>query len=81
VWEWCEDYYDADYYNASPTVDPTGPKSSLFGYRVLRGGSIYYKPVACRSGSRAYFQSSRTEKHIGFRPILPVEAVPAKAAE
>ena len=81
VWEWCEDYYEAAYYRISPKDDPTGPATSLFGYRVLRGGSIYYQPVACRSGNRAYFQSSRSEKHIGFRPILPVEAVPANAAK
>jgi len=72
VWEWCSDFYDADYYSQSPPVDPTGPAKSLYGYRVLRGGSIYYKPRACRHGNRAYFQSSRTEKHIGFRVVLPI---------
>ncbi|MBK9459798.1 MAG: SUMF1/EgtB/PvdO family nonheme iron enzyme [Sphingobacteriales bacterium] len=27
VWEWCQDWYDADYYKKSPTNNPTGPTS------------------------------------------------------
>jgi formylglycine-generating enzyme required for sulfatase activity len=37
VWEWCQDWYDADYYKNSPANNPTGPTSGA--YRVLRGGS------------------------------------------
>jgi formylglycine-generating enzyme required for sulfatase activity len=37
VWEWCEDWYDSDYYAVSPDSNPTGPAS---GYdRVAKGGS------------------------------------------
>ena len=37
VWEWVNDWYAADYYANSPSVDPQGPLSGM--YRVLRGGS------------------------------------------
>ncbi len=37
VWEWCQDWYDADYYKKSPANNPTGPTSGI--YCVLRGGS------------------------------------------
>ena len=37
VWEWCNDWYDKNYYSSSPEVDPQGPSSGV--YRVVRGGS------------------------------------------
>lgn len=72
AWEWCSDFYDRDYYRSSPTDDPTGPKLSLYGYRVVRGGSIYFGPDFCRCAHRDYYQDSRTDKQFGFRIVLPV---------
>ena len=37
VWEWCNDYYGAKYYQESPTENPRGPKQGE--KRVLRGGA------------------------------------------
>jgi len=37
AWEWVGDWYDASYYQNSPTQDPTGPASGEA--RVRRGGS------------------------------------------
>jgi formylglycine-generating enzyme required for sulfatase activity len=37
VWEWCNDWYDADYYAKSPSMNPQGSKTGLF--KVIRGGS------------------------------------------
>jgi len=37
VWEWCTDWYGADYYGQSPFKDPMGPESG--DWRVSRGGS------------------------------------------
>ena len=37
VFEWCDDYYEEDYYQQPRTKDPQGPASG--SSRVLRGGS------------------------------------------
>ena len=37
VWEWCQDWYDSDYYSQSPSYNPAGPDSG--SNRVNRGGS------------------------------------------
>ena len=36
VWEWCNDWYSAGYYDVSPAIDPLGPDSST--HRSRRGG-------------------------------------------
>ncbi|MCY3021008.1 MAG: SUMF1/EgtB/PvdO family nonheme iron enzyme [Planctomycetota bacterium] len=50
VWQWCNDYYAADYYKESPQEDPTGPKTG--DKRVLRGGAWDCPPERCRAGYR-----------------------------
>ncbi|MDI6788565.1 MAG: SUMF1/EgtB/PvdO family nonheme iron enzyme, partial [Planctomycetota bacterium] len=47
VWEWCQDWYDANYYKNSPKDNPTGPSSGE--YRVLRGGSWNNNANNCRT--------------------------------
>ena len=42
AWQWCADWYGAEYYATSPADDPTGPDSG--DDRVLRGGSWYGWP-------------------------------------
>jgi formylglycine-generating enzyme required for sulfatase activity len=51
VWEWCEDWYDRNYYASSPSTDPKGSSSGQ--YRVLRGGSWSYYANLCRSAFRS----------------------------
>lgn len=35
VWEWCMDWYDADYYRQSPVETPTGPEAQAEEHRNL----------------------------------------------
>lgn len=50
VYEWCADWYEEDYYQTSPEVDPQGPASVPF--RVLRGGSWDGDAWICRLSHR-----------------------------
>jgi formylglycine-generating enzyme required for sulfatase activity len=54
VWQWCADWYGADYYKHSPRQDPQGPASGAF--RALRGGSFLYDPRTVRSAFRNDFR-------------------------
>lgn len=50
VCEWCDDRFDSDYYENSPTDDPTGPTTGSL--RVSRGGGWLAGAWRCRSASR-----------------------------
>ena len=50
VWEWCQDWYDKEYYQSSPSRNSTGPLSGSF--RVLRGGCWFSTQLHCRSAYR-----------------------------
>lgn len=69
VWEWCQDWYDDDYYKSSPTVDPQGPSSGED--RVGRGGSWGVNPEYARSANRGYDSPGYRYYFLGFRLSLP----------
>ncbi len=73
VWEWCADFYDADTYRRPPKVDPPGPARSLYGYRVLRGGSALFGAEASSVSNRAFLQESRSRPDIGLRLALTID--------
>ncbi len=50
-WEWCNDWYDENYYYISPENNPTGAISGK--NRVTRGG-IIITPESCRVSNREY---------------------------
>ncbi|MBN2579635.1 MAG: formylglycine-generating enzyme family protein [Pirellulales bacterium] len=50
VWEWCADWYAADYYRHAPAVNPLGPATG--SHRILRGGSWSDGAYYCRSSYR-----------------------------
>ena len=65
AWQWCADWYGAEYYAKSPADDPTGPDSG--DDRVLRGGSWDIGPDDARSADRfGYWPSDRVDD-TGFR--------------
>ncbi len=73
VWEWCQDWYDNDYYTEIDNdKDPLGPTDGT--YRVHRGGSYGSWPFMSRSASRdAALQNAPgfpSPNHIGFRLIV-----------
>ena len=69
VWEWCGDWYAADY-NGDTAVDPTGPKAGT--ERVARGGSWETDPAECRSASRGKFAPQTRSPAVGFRVVCLV---------
>jgi len=50
VFEWCNDFYQADYYQKSVGKDPQGPRSG--DKRVVRGGCWNSTADQCRSAAR-----------------------------
>ncbi len=65
VWEWCSDWYAADFYKNSPSSNPTGAGSSVA--RVDRGGGWGYDPQSCRAAFRDSNVPTRRNKYLGFR--------------
>jgi sulfatase modifying factor 1 len=65
VWEWCEDWYDAQYYGLPSGKNPSGPTSGT--YRVLRGGSRVNLQSFLRCADRAWFDPDLRGGDVGFR--------------
>jgi formylglycine-generating enzyme required for sulfatase activity len=78
VWEWCGDWYRADYPANSPTRDPRGPSDSLdpdepgTPKRVQKGGSFLCSDQYCvryMPGSRGKGDPGSPIGHVGFRCV------------
>ena len=69
VAEWCQDWYEGDYYKscAEGVVDPTGPAQSELGARVLRGGGWYDSANYCRASNRYYDAPGNQNNVLGCR--------------
>ncbi|MDR1972860.1 MAG: formylglycine-generating enzyme family protein [Treponema sp.] len=65
VWEWCWDWYGS--YSSAPQSDPAGAASG--SYRVLRGGSWFYRAQYLRSANRNGMTPSNRDFDIGFRLV------------
>ncbi len=50
AWEWCRDWYDADYYKTSPNKNPQGPEDGEM--KVMRGGSWGSYAISIRCANR-----------------------------
>lgn len=60
VWEWCQDWYDTDYYRSdAATHNPEGP--SVGSSRILRGGTCF----GC--AYRGWLDPKRRDNYVGFR--------------
>jgi len=78
AWEWCQDWYQPNYYSKSPEKNPKGPATGFEEFagegpnRVRRGGSFLCADEYCRR----YLPSSRDKNppdsaanHTGFRCV------------
>ena len=80
VWEWCGDYYHADYYAHSPRRNPRGPSESYDPLdplsnikRVQRGGSFMCNVNSCtgyRTRARMRGDVASSSFHNGFRGVV-----------
>lgn len=67
AWEWCSDWYGADYYEHSPTDDPQGPGAGKA--RVLRGGAFNYAAAQQRCADRNSDDPRNRTSSYGFRIV------------
>jgi len=85
VWEWCSDWYHAEYYaclsSSNDTQDPRGPTSSYDPYmpstpqKVMRGGSFLCNDSYCagyRNSARMKSSPDTGLEHTGFRCVRDV---------
>ena len=83
MWEFCEDWWDPDYYKVSPKQDPRGPKSGQS--RVVRGGSWDSRWVTLSAARRNFAYTGYREGDFGFRcaanpaaPMTPKTRTPGR---
>jgi formylglycine-generating enzyme required for sulfatase activity len=69
VWEWCSDWYGAEYPKGI-VGDPAGPREG--SYRVARGGSWDDKAAGCRSAVRGGSTPDDRRNSYGFRVAMSV---------
>jgi len=79
VWEFCADWYDADYGRRSPKDDPRGPAAGRD--RVIRGGSCLLMPAHSRSANRASFFPALEYAEVGFRVAMSAPPARPKGGE
>ncbi len=65
VWEWCNDYYSASYYQRSPEKNPQGPEENI--YRALRSGGWHYREELARIADRDGPEAGLSDFNYGFR--------------
>ncbi|CAE7346539.1 unnamed protein product [Symbiodinium microadriaticum] len=75
LWEWCQDYYQADYYKTSPAFDPAGPEmveERSKWMRSMRGGGIV-DAIHLRSARRRFNADKYRAYFNGFRVVCEQE--------
>ena len=68
VWQWCEDWYDAEY--VTNTLDVNRVNQTKGQFRVLRGGSWSHEPRHCRSAYRGVSPPGGRNGGSGFRVLM-----------
>ena len=72
VLEWCNDWYDNDYYGNSPGENPQGPDQAetSANHRVSRGGGWGHEAQFCRVAKRFSLEQDKCASNYGFRLCL-----------
>lgn len=65
VWEWVNDWYDANYYGSGPAINPPGPDNGM--EKIIRGGSWFRSNYYSRTFTRLSFPIDFASHDIGFR--------------
>lgn len=65
VWEWVSDFYDENYYENSPTNNPSGPEEG--SYPVIRGGTWNNSADHIRVSDRLFNDPKSGSLTSGFR--------------
>jgi serine/threonine-protein kinase len=71
AWEWCGDWYAADYFAGSPARDPVGPGEG--SSRVLRGGVWDDRETGLRVTRRRRSRPDSRYDFVGFRCVLELK--------
>jgi formylglycine-generating enzyme required for sulfatase activity/WD40 repeat protein len=74
AWEWTANWYDANYYQKAPRVDPWGPAGSrVSGSQIVsRGGSFASDDGKLRSALRRAEPNAEVRADLGFRVTCAV---------
>ncbi|MCE9551856.1 MAG: SUMF1/EgtB/PvdO family nonheme iron enzyme [Planctomycetes bacterium] len=72
ITQWCQDFWEDNYYSHSPVDDPQGPKSGSM--RIYRGGRG--DPLSGRSAVRRFTDEINQFLPIGFRVVMDKEPRP-----
>ncbi|MBF0461380.1 MAG: formylglycine-generating enzyme family protein [Magnetococcales bacterium] len=67
VSEWCQDWYQSQYYATSPEENPSGPAEGVL--RIQRGGSWNDEPEEVRSAFRGHMDPGNRNNHAGLRLV------------
>jgi formylglycine-generating enzyme required for sulfatase activity len=68
VWEWCSDWYQQEWYQRSPSVDPEGPENGV--EKICRGGSFGYYGWSARVTDRGHHPPDHRALGLGMRCVL-----------
>ncbi|WP_154657007.1 formylglycine-generating enzyme family protein [Hugenholtzia roseola] len=67
VYEWCQDYYNAKFYETADAKKQNPLNNKVSDYRLLRGGSWDFYDYFCRSAYRIWYYPSNRYCDYGFR--------------
>ncbi len=68
VFQWVNDFYDANYYDNMPAQNPTGPTAG--DSHVIRGSSFESDSTQTLAGLRHYGVSAYHSRDLGFRCVV-----------